>query len=120
MREVVAPVVVFQCEQCPKSFESKRVPYMRSAVVHGRRPKVNFLTGGSYCPAYQKENHVRPRLIAHLQYSQRCAYLLESICSLLAFARGEASNWTKIMKLAEGAWPDCELPELPPPDSPEH
>ena len=70
---------VFECQWCQKAFPTKRGLYMHSAHVHGYRPKVRYLAGGSFCLVCHKEYHVRPRLMQHLRYSQECARVLLEI-----------------------------------------
>lgn len=69
----------FACQLCNKTFPTKRGLFMRSAHVHGYRPKVRFIAGGSVCLACCKEYHVRPRLMQHLRYLQACVSVLQEI-----------------------------------------
>ena len=70
---------VFECRLCQKTFPTKRGLYMHSAHMHGYRPKVRYLAGGSFCLVCCKEYHVRPRLMQHLRYSHECARILLEI-----------------------------------------
>lgn len=122
---------VFECQLCMKTFPTKRGLYMHSAHMHGYRPKVRYLAGGSCCLVCRKEYHVRPRLMQHLRYSHECARILFEIFPPLSSdvveeldetdrqlsAQQKALGW----QVKKAHLPAMKVPsaELPPVGSPE-
>ena len=69
---VEAPSAVWQCDQCPMSFPTKRGLAMHSHKSHGYRNVVRYFAVDHVCNVCMKMYHCRARLRTHLQSSSTC------------------------------------------------
>ena len=66
------------CDQCPKTFASKKALATHSGRVHGYRRIVKFYAVDDLCNACGKKYHSRQRLVEHLKFVPSCLSVLQA------------------------------------------
>lgn len=119
------------CDQCQKTFASKKALATHSGRAHGYRRVVKYFAVDNICNACAKIYHTRKRLIEHLRDATQCLATLQAcfppMSDAMVIALDEADHATTLELRAQG-WGDRKAlvpmrkifgPCLPLPGSPD-